>query len=447
MTRKEIYLGDKLLEYQDQEVSGEFVVLQNEKYYKISNFSEMPDFFMTIVSSSDHWMFLSSTGSLTAGRKDRDNALFPYYQVDKIHAYKGTTGSKTYCLVEKDKRRYLWEPFSDESDKIYDIQRNLYKSIYGNKIVFEEINKDLGISFRYGWYNSEKYGWIKKSFISNIGESATRIEILDGIRNLLPYGVDYAFQTEYSNLLDAYKKCELLPESKLGLFVLSSIPVDRPEPSEALKATTVWSCGLGSDTKYLLSDRQVENFKMGKSVETEVDVRAARGAYYISDGFDLKLNEEKEWCLVAELNQDAVDVANLDHFIKTTGNTDELLNADIDLCTSSLIKVVSSADGLQLGNDELAYARHFSNTLYNIMRGGVFADNYKVELSDFLLYVQQNNRNVFESFSRDLQQLPEMMNCPDLISWAREKNDSELERIALEYLPLTFSRRHGDPSR
>ncbi len=438
MSSKEIYLGDSQVKFQDREVSGEFVVIRNEKFYKISNFNEMPDFFMTIVSNSDHWMFLSSNGSLTAGRKNRDNALFPYYQVDKIHDYKNITGSRTYCLVEKGTRLFLWEPFTDESEKIYSIQRNLYKSIYGNKVVFEELNTDLGISFRYGWYNSEKYGWIKKSFLNNIGESVTRIEVLDGIRNLLPYGVDYAFQTEYSNLLDAYKKCELLPESKLGLFVLSSIPVDRPEPSEALKATTVWSGGMGSDTKYLLSDRQIENFKKGIPVETEVDVRAARGAYYISAGFDLEMNEEREWFLVAELNQDAADVANLDHFIKTTSNTCDLITADIDSCTSSLIKVVSSADGLQLGNDELAYARHFSNTLYNIMRGGVFADNYRVEVSDFHLYLQQCNRTLLERFGSLLDQLPEFMSCTGLISWAHDKNEPALERIALEYLPFNL---------
>jgi len=409
MNKKEIYLGDSRVNFQDKKVGGEFVVFQNEKFYKISNFNEMPDFFMTIVSSSDHWMFLSSTGSLTAGRKDRDNALFPYYQVDKIHDYKGLTGSRTSCLVEKDTRRFLWEPFSDESRLMYKVQRNLYKSIYGNKIVFEEVNTDLEISFSYGWYNSEKFGWIKKSFIKNLEKTATPVEVLDGLSNLLPYGVDYAFQTEYSNLLDAYKKCELIPESKLGLFVLSSIPVDKPEPSEALKATTVWSNGLGSKTKYLLSDRQFENFKKGIPVETELDIRAARGAYYISASLDLKAGEEREWFFAAELNQDTADVANLDHLLKTRSKVEDLVIQDINLGTTSLIQVVSSADGLQMGSDELACARHFSNTLYNIMRGGVFVDNYKAEASDFRLYVQQSNREVRNSFSNQLEKLTDFI--------------------------------------
>ena len=55
--------------------------MQEEGIIKISNYNRMPDFFMTFVSDSDHWMFISSNGSLSAGRKDRDNALFPYYSV------------------------------------------------------------------------------------------------------------------------------------------------------------------------------------------------------------------------------------------------------------------------------------------------------------------------------------------------------------------------------
>jgi len=67
----------------------------------------MPDFFISIVSDSDHWMFISSNGSLSAGRKDRNNALFPYYTVDKIHDYKDISGSKTFFLVEKDEYSFL----------------------------------------------------------------------------------------------------------------------------------------------------------------------------------------------------------------------------------------------------------------------------------------------------------------------------------------------------
>ena len=60
----------------------------------------MNPFFMSIVSNSDHWMFISSNGGLTAGRKNPDNALFPYYTDDVIHTSHEITGSKSILKVD-----------------------------------------------------------------------------------------------------------------------------------------------------------------------------------------------------------------------------------------------------------------------------------------------------------------------------------------------------------
>jgi len=447
MKKKNIYLGDTILNYSGAEVEGEFVELHNEKFYKISNCDQMSDFFMSIVSDSDHWMFISSNGSLSAGRKDRNNALFPYYTVDKIHDYRDKTGSKTIVLVEQNKKTFLWKPFSEGLRQIYRIERNLYKSIYGNKIIFEEINFDLGMSFQYGWSNSEKFGLVKRSTIKNLSDKTINFQILDGIENILPCGLDYDFQNEYSNLLDAYKKSELLEESGLGLFMLSSIPVDRAEPSESLNATTVWSYGLDDKRKILLSNRQFDRFKNGFPVETEIGVRATKGAYILNAKLELEKDTSREWIIVAEVNQDSADVANLNDFIKTEKNIIELVSSDVALGTENLIKIVADADGLQMGNDDLAYARHFSNTLFNVMRGGVFSDNYFVELDDFKLFVKQTNTFIAGEFEEWIAQLPSKITYTELNQFAEKNGNSDLIRICYEYLPLTFSRRHGDPSR
>jgi hypothetical protein len=447
MNKKAIYLGNAETKTNRQEVKGEFVEIGNEKFYKISNSNEMPDFFMTIVSDSDHWMFISSNGSLSAGRKDRNNALFPYYTVDKIHDYKGITGSKTILLVGKDSKTYLWEPFTTESEKIYSIQRNLYKSIYGNKILFEEINLDLGLGFLYGWYNSEKFGFVRKSVLSNYNNGTVSVELLDGIMNILPNGVDYDFQNGFSNLLDAYKKNELLEETGLGLYILSSIPVDRAEPSESLKATTVWAEGLDKNAKILLSNHQLDQFKKGQSVVTETDIRASRGAYYVNLSFHLEKDARKEWMIVAEINRESGDVANLNNVLKTSDNIKKQLNDDIEKGTSNLKKIVSNADGMQMGNDSLSYARHFSNTLFNVMRGGIFTSNYKLDKKDFVLFVGQINKGIAEKYKSWLDQLPEKLDYIELIRLSEDSADFDLIRICSEYLPLTFSRRHGDPSR
>jgi hypothetical protein len=442
-----IYLGDNLINTQCTEIDGKFIEIDNEKYYQIRNYHEMPDFFISIVSDSDHWMFISSNGSLTAGRKDRDNALFPYYTVDKIHDYKNITGSKSYFLVHKDNKILLWEPFTYEASDTYNITRNLYKNFYGNKIIFEEINHDLGLLFRYGWYNSERYGFIKKSTLSNIGEDNLKVDVLDGIRNILPSGVDYSFQNEYSNLLDAYKKSECLQKSKLGLFLLSSIPVDRAEPSESLQATTVWSCVSEPAYKVLISDKQVKKFRNGFEVEPEYDIKASRGAYFINSKLDLEKKQSNYWYIIADLNKDSSDVYNLDSLIRTKKDLVHSVIDDIDRGTENLKKKVSCADGFQITNSKMCYARHYSNTLYNIMRGGVFADSYMVNADDFREYVRQINKIVSKEYLEWLNNLPDKISYSDLVKKTEAVGDKDLIRITMEYLPLTFSRRHGDPSR
>ena len=79
-----IYIGEKKADLTLKKVKGEEINVEGESFYKISNSDFMRPFFMSIVSDSDHWMFISSNGSLSAGRKNCNYAIFPYYTDDKI---------------------------------------------------------------------------------------------------------------------------------------------------------------------------------------------------------------------------------------------------------------------------------------------------------------------------------------------------------------------------
>lgn len=46
-------------------VSMEMVFINGEMYYKIKNSDTMRPFFMSIVSDSNHWLFISSNGGLS----------------------------------------------------------------------------------------------------------------------------------------------------------------------------------------------------------------------------------------------------------------------------------------------------------------------------------------------------------------------------------------------
>src|ERR1700735_4198411 len=70
--------------------------------YRIPGYDQLAPFMMTITSSADHWMYLSSFGGLTAGRRDAEHALFPYETEDSLHHLHGTTGPVTLIRAEVD---------------------------------------------------------------------------------------------------------------------------------------------------------------------------------------------------------------------------------------------------------------------------------------------------------------------------------------------------------
>lgn len=427
-------------------VSMEIATIEGEQYYKIANNDAMRPFFMSIVSDSNHWMFISSNGGLSAGRKNAEFALFPYYTDDKITESADITGSKSIFQITNEDQIVVWEPFSERFTDQYSITRNLYKNFYGNKIIFEEINHDLQLTFRFHWNSSNKYGFVKRSEISNHSAKDYKISIVDGLQNIMPYGVSSDLQATTSNLVDAYKRSELHENSGLGIFALSAIIVDKAEPSEALKANVVWSLGM-ENPKYLVSSLQLSNFRKKQKVTSENDIKGEKGAYFLNSEITLHANSQKDWMLIANVNQDQSDIVQIIETIKNEKNLERLIKEDVELGTQKLIEINASSDGLQATADHLRDTRHFSNTLFNIMRGGIFDYNYQIEKPDFINYLKKANKVVYQNLKKNITILPELFSLQSLKDFATKQNNADFERLCLEYLPLKFSRRHGDPSR
>ena len=430
----------------NMDVELKSVIIDDEVYYQISNNDLMRPFFMSIVSDSNHWMFISSNGGLTAGRKNSEYALFPYYTDDKITESADITGNKSIFKVSKDNQEFMWEPLAVRSLGSYSTTQNLYKNKYGNKIIFEEINHDLELIFRYQWSSSNTFGFIKKSKLINTSHSAVKVSLLDGIQNIMPASIGSDEQNQSSNLVDAYKRNELEEKTGLGIFALSAILVDKAEASEALKANIVWSTGL-DNPKHLLSSLQLNNFRLGKSIKQEVDVKAEKGAYFLNSDIILEKESSKEWMIIANVNQNHSSIAKLSKQIKEESSLVDIVNDDINIGTKRLVELNSASDAIQITSDNLKDTRHFANTLFNIMRGGIFDNNYQIEKWDFKNYLEQANTKVAFTSEEIIEKLPEEFSLSDLQKIAYDNEDKNFRRLCLEYMPLKFSRRHGDPSR
>ncbi|MFH1524677.1 MAG: hypothetical protein ABIF04_06905 [Chloroflexota bacterium] len=440
------HVGNSILQNPTHKVKGGYVPLLDEQFYRIRHYDRMPPFFMSIVSSTDHWMFISSTGGLSAGRSSAETALFPYYTDDRISENNDNTGHVAILRVTREMQTSLWEPFSTRYTGLYNLERNLYKNDLSDKLVFEETNHDLGLTYRYAWRTSDRYGLVKTSWLINDTAEIYHVTLVDGMQNLLPRGTTTAIQNTFSNLLNAYKRNELDSETGLGIFSLSSTLTDLAEPNESLKTTTVWQVGL-EQARTLLSSTQLEDFRRGQEIIQETDIRGRRGAYITNASFDLQAGEQKEWSFVAELNQDSVNIAALINALKTPAELKIKLEEDIARGSANLTTIVASADGLQLSGDQSVTAHHSSNVLFNTMRGGIFANNYQVQKEDLFDFVATRSKVVAHQQADFFASLPDMLDSSALIGKARLTGSSDLERLCYEYLPLTFGRRHGDPSR
>jgi hypothetical protein len=431
----------------DPDVVGSIVDLDGRRFYRITGYDRMPPFFMTVVGASDVWLFISSSGGLTAGRVDAERALFPYYTDDKVTENAGGTGGLTVLHVgTQGEPRQLWRPFAARRPGDPDVERSLYKDALGTTLVFEEVRPDLGLRLRVSWQTSGAFGVVRGCELTSLTDQQRRVEVLDGLRNLLPDGASVSVQDSLSNLLDAYKRTEIDAESGLGLITLSSTLTDLAEPSESLRTTVAWQVGLDAEG-HLLCDRQVETFVRGGAVSSERDVRGERGAYLTHAQLTLDPGETHRWSTVADVRYDAADVVALAERLGEAGQLAQDLTDDVAATRAELRAIVAATDGLQQTGDELATMHHAANVMFNDMRGGVPADGYDVHADDFRAFLTERSPRTARRQRNVLSGLPSRLQRDGLIAQAVAAGDPDLLRLALEYLPLTFSRRHGDPSR
>jgi hypothetical protein len=335
--------------------------------------------------------------------------------------------------------------FSEQNAGVYTIERNLYKNTCGNKVIFEEINHDLELTFSYQWAASERFGFLRRARLKSSNSKTTEVSVLDGVQNVLPHGVPEGLQRGSSNLVDAYKKCEL-EAGNVGIYALSAIISDKAEPSESLKANVVWSLGFDAPT-VLLCSKQLQAFKTGASLMTETDIKAERGAYFIQTSFELAAKESKDWMIVADLGQSIRGVVRLKENLQSPEALKKEVLQDVEQGSKRLMALVAGSDGLQLTADRRRNIRHFANTMFNIMRGGIFDENYTIERADFMAYIDRANHKVFFKKAEMMATWPAKFDLTFLQEQTKQDDDLNFKRLSAEYLPLKFSRRHGDPSR
>ena len=427
---------DKMMDYNFQKIEG-------ERFVCIDDLEAIPTFFVSMVSAKDHWFFTATNGALSAGRGSPEHALFPYYTVDKIINNANCTGPQT--LIKSGDA--VWEPFKPSSERLFSISRKIYKSINGDTLIFEESNRELGLKFSFTWSTSEKYGFIRKSTLINLNKDDCELVVIDGLADFLASGVDDRTHLAYSCLTDAYKVSELDTEKHLLVHRMVASLVDEAIPLECLKATTLWSYGWES-ASILIEQDAVESFLKNPHYANCTYTRGNRGCFYKAGQLKLSGNASETWAIVADIDKNQSAVAELSLALSNKVALWEAVQSDILKGRNALEALIQASDGLQVCSEEIVSTYHRANVLFNIMRGGVFADNYKISKSLLKQHLSKHNKRLSADSLDLIDGLDDTFTYNELSSLCESQSeDFDFKRICNEYLPLVFSRRHGDPSR
>jgi len=420
-----------------------FIERDGEQLFEIRGLDEMAPFLMTVVGDTDLWMYISSQGAFTAGRVEPDRCIFPYETDDRLLELGGLTGPVTLVRFEDGR---LWRPF-DTRPSASSATRILRRTPVGDMVEFEETDPESGLRFCVRYRLADAMGVIRRTTVTLAeGAKPLRFTVLDGYRNIMPANVPLILQQTMSTLVDAYKRSEFVSDSGPAIYTLEAGISDSPQAKESLRVNTAWHTGLPG-CRVILDDAAVDAFERDEPMNGARVVTGRRGAYLCEAEVSLEPAGEQAWAIIADAHLDHAAVVALEQEIATAADHLDRIEKSLAGDRAGLLSLLAEADSCQATADDAAVAAHQSNVLFNAMRGGVPIDGYRVDTEEFRAFVRSRNTLVADRQAEFLKSLEPRLSLDTLAKRAAASGDSQLERIALEYLPLTFGRRHGDPSR
>ena len=144
------------------------------------------------------WTFYINRGQLMVsfGVRDKNGAIMEFYPANTAYMYEHTNGFKTFIKID-DK---FYSFFSKPND-------NQLMHIYKDRVSIEETNHilNLKVTITYFTLPNEPISALSRHVkIENLSSKPRNIELLDGLSQMLPSGIDYGAYKAISNLLQSW---------------------------------------------------------------------------------------------------------------------------------------------------------------------------------------------------------------------------------------------------
>lgn len=220
------------------------------------------------------WTFYVNRGQCVCsmGVDGKHRPIMEFLPANWAYNLVSTQGFRTFVKLPEHPKTRFYEPFqNDPREPMNDrVQRMI---IAPAALTLEEENHSLGLSFRVEYFNvpEDSYaGLVRRLSISNLGSQEIRLQVLDGLPLIIPYGLDDFGLKHLRRLFEAFVEVSNY-ETKVPFFKLKVEPSDRPDVVRITKGN--FYLGFGPD---------------GRLVEPVYDparVFGIRGDYHYPESF------------------------------------------------------------------------------------------------------------------------------------------------------------------
>jgi hypothetical protein len=186
------------------------------------------------VSGRPAWVFYVNRGQAVAsfGVRNKDGAFLEFFPADKAYQLTPARGFRTFLKITEGDQILTHEPFQRGAGDA--VQQRLYISAY--EVGVEEINPRLGVTVRADMFTLPEAavaGLVRRVEIVNTSDRARKIEIVDGLPQVLPFGMNQWILKFMSRTSEAFMRVEGVEEN-LPFYRLKVWPTDSPQVEPVL---------------------------------------------------------------------------------------------------------------------------------------------------------------------------------------------------------------------
>ena len=183
------------------------------------------------------WVFYANRGQCISsfGVRDRNGAMLEFHPANKAYALTSLLGFRTFFRIAGPAGATLHEPFlagltgGPSSGPSGEVTQRL--CVRAEELEIEELHPVLGLRMRVVYFTlpGENLPVLTRQVtVENIGPQTLRADVLDGLPQIVPYGLEEKLLKQMSRTMEAFAEVRHTNEA-LPFFKLKVEPSDKPE--------------------------------------------------------------------------------------------------------------------------------------------------------------------------------------------------------------------------